>query len=160
MADPICSLVIATLIAKTALPLLKDTSRVLLLSVPSGLERNLQQVVLQLLAAEGVKGYKTLRFWTHSAPQFLAGSIHIQATMDANEQQILRYVNNLFSSIGFSHFTIQIEKDDFIARRSIDDLASITSKSITGIDIVGIGSDSFAPANNPNELPDIVVPSV
>lgn len=140
IADPICSLVIAALIARTAWPLMKDTGRLLLLSVPPGLERNLQQVVLQLLAADGVKGYKTLRFWNH-APQLLTGFIHIQATMDANEQELIRTVNNLFASIGFSHFTTQIEKDEFVARRNFigDDPSLLTSKTLTGIDIVGIG---------------------
>jgi len=133
IADPICSLVIATLIVISAVPLLKDTARVLLLTIPAGLERNIQQAVLQILAMEGVKGYKKPRFWTH-APNILTGSIHIQATQDANEQQVIRLVNNLFSSIGFNHFTTQVEKDDFIANRNSnyddeEDAASMYGRS-------------------------------
>ncbi|CAL8121992.1 unnamed protein product [Orchesella dallaii] len=117
VADPICSMIIATLIVVSVLPLLKETSKMLLLAVPSGLEKNLQQTVLQILTTEGVKGYRNPRFWTH-APSVFTGSIHVQATEDANEQQVIRQVNNLFSSIGFTHFTTQLEKDEFIARKS------------------------------------------
>lgn len=149
-ADPICSLVIAVLIVVSSLPLLKDTARILLLTVPEGLERNLQQAVLQILAMEGVKGYKAPRFWTH-APHILTGSIHIQASLDANEQQIIRHVNNLFSSIGFSHFTTQVEKDEFICRRNLGDEDDISpfpgeGRSVNGI--IGIGSNGTTVDNN------------
>ncbi|ODM87206.1 Zinc transporter 5 [Orchesella cincta] len=130
VADPICSMIIATLIVISVVPLLKETSKMLLLAVPSGLEKNLQQTVLQILTTEGVKGYRNPRFWTH-APSVFTGSIHVQATEDANEQQVIRQVNNLFSSIGFTHFTTQLEKDEFIARKSfsIDYETRTTSES-------------------------------
>ncbi|ODM94321.1 Zinc transporter 5 [Orchesella cincta] len=75
VADPICSMIIATLIVISVVPLLKETSKMLLLAVPSGLEKNLQQTVLQILTTEGVKGYRNPRFWTH-APSVFTGSIH------------------------------------------------------------------------------------
>lgn len=77
----------------------------------------MQQSVLQILTAEGVKGYRNARFWSH-APNVLTGSIHIQATEDANEQQVIRQVNQIFTSIGFTHFTTQLEKDEFVSRKS------------------------------------------
>lgn len=117
VADPICSMIIATLIVVSVVPLLTETTKILLLSVPTGLEKNLQQAVLQILTTEGVKGYRNARFWTH-APNLLTGSIHVQATEDANEQHVIRQVNNLFNSIGFTHFTTQLEKDEFVARKS------------------------------------------
>ena len=99
------------------LPLLKDTGRILLLTVPTGLERNIQQVLLQILAMDGVKGYKSPRFWTHSMEVF-TGSLHIQVTNETNEQGVIRQVNSLFSGIGFSHFVVQVEKDEFIMNKN------------------------------------------
>lgn len=64
-----------------------------------------------------MKGYRNPRFWSH-APSVLTGSIHVQATEDANEQHVIRQVNQLFSSIGFTHFTTQLEKDEFVAHKS------------------------------------------
>jgi zinc transporter 5/7 len=158
IADPICSIVIATLIVFSALPLAKDTARVLLLTLPVGLERNIQQSVLQILAMEGVKGYKVPRFWTH-APNILTGSIHIQATQDANEQQVIRLVNNLFSSIGFNHFTTQVEKDEFIAERSSnyeddEDPASVYGRSnaLKEPSIAGIGSNDMQSSGGNDSL--------
>lgn len=73
--------------------------------------------MLKILTFEGVKGYRNARFWSH-APSVLTGSIHVQATDDANEQQVIRQVNQLFMSLGFTHFTTQLEKDEFVARKS------------------------------------------
>lgn len=154
IADPVCSIIIAVLIVISVAPLLTETSKILLLSVPSGLEKNLQQAVLQILTTEGVKGYRNARFWTHG-PNLLTGSIHVQATEDANEQQVIRQVNLLFSSIGFTHFTTQLEKDEFIALKSFsgdyetklkidegDDKGLVQSHSLKGF-----GSDSIGSTN-------------
>ena len=119
LLDPLCSLLIAALIMKSVIPLMKDNARILLLTVPIGMERNVQQALLQLLSMEGVKGYKNHRFWVHS-PEVFTGSISIQVTQETNEQHLIRQAGTLFSSIGFTHFTIQVEKDEFIARRSLN----------------------------------------
>jgi zinc transporter 5/7 len=117
--DPMVSLLIACLILRSVWPLMKDNARILLLTVPVGLERNVQQALLQLLSMEGVKGYKNHRFWVYS-PEVYTGSIHIQVTQETNEQNLIRNSSSLFSSIGFTHFTVQVEKDEFIARRSLN----------------------------------------
>jgi len=143
IADPICSIAIACIIVKTVWPLIKDTGRLLVLTTPAGMEKSVQQAVLQLLAAEGVKGYRDLRLWTH-VPQVLVGSIRIQATQDANEQQIVRTVNSIFTSLGISTFSTQVEKDGFTTSCDYDDSDfALTNRGVTGIDIVGIG-----PVNN------------
>jgi len=81
------------------------------------MERAIPQALLQILSMDGVKGYKNHRFWTHS-PDVFTGSMHIQVTHDTSEQRIIRQANGIFCSLGFSHFTIQLEKDEFLARRN------------------------------------------
>lgn len=114
--------------------------------MPTGLEKNLQQAVLKILTTEGVKGYRNPRFWSH-APNVLTGSIHVQATEDANEQHVIRQVNQLFASIGFTHFTTQLEKDEFVAHKSSSADYEVTG---AGVNEDNVGSKVLL-ENNPLE---------
>ena len=113
LLDCVCSIFISAFSVKVLYAVLRTNARILLLSVPPGSEKEIQQVLLQILAMGGVLSYKDHRFWAHSPNQFV-GSIHVHATNEANEQKIINDVSGLFLAIGFTHFTVQIEKDQFI----------------------------------------------
>lgn len=125
IADPICSLFIATLIFLSVIPLIKDACEVLLLRTPPQHEKELNfalEKVLyedkmiffleefnnvlqthnwmfmcwsQIQKIEGVLSYRDPHVWRHSA-SVVAGTIHLQLMSDVVEQRIIQQVRKLF----------------------------------------------------------------
>lgn len=120
-ADPVCSLFISALIFGSVLPLLKESSLVLLLRSPAVSGGNSNDKVEHALEAvaqtQGVTGWRQPRLWTHSQDA-LYGSLHVQLSPDACEQKVIRQVAALFQPLGFSNFTVQAEKEVFFTHLS------------------------------------------
>lgn len=112
IADPLCSLFIAALIFLSVLPLLKDSSLILLLRTPPGKEKEIASALQKVLALEGVISYRDQHFWQHCTG-LIAGSLHVQIQNDASEQQIINQTMSIFREIGISNFTIQVEKEEY-----------------------------------------------
>ncbi|NXX96704.1 ZNT5 protein, partial [Centropus bengalensis] len=91
IADPLCSLFIATLIFLSVIPLLKDACQVLLLRIPPEQEKDLHAALEKIQKIEGVISYRDPHFWCHSA-NVVAGTIHVQVVSDMMEQRIVQQV--------------------------------------------------------------------
>lgn len=116
-ADPICSLFIAILIFLSVIPLLKHSSMILLLRVPPGMEKGVATCLNKIMKIEGVLSYRNQHFWTH-ASNVLVGSIHVQVMPNVSEQKIVNQVSAMFKEIGFTHVTVQAEKEAFFHHMS------------------------------------------
>ncbi|RXN17516.1 zinc transporter 5 [Labeo rohita] len=97
IADPICSLFIATLIFLSVIPLLKDACEVLLLRTPPQHEKDLNFALEKIQKIEGVLSYRDPHFWRHSA-SVIAGTIHLQLMSDVVEQRVIQQNTRLASS--------------------------------------------------------------
>ncbi|XP_068694345.1 proton-coupled zinc antiporter SLC30A5-like [Montipora foliosa] len=117
IADPLCSLFIASLIFISVLPLLKESSRVLLLRTPEDLERTVGSAFNKILSLDGVLSYRDPHFWRH-ASDTVVGSIHVQVAPSANEQRIIQMVGALFKEYGISKLSVQVEKEAFFHHMS------------------------------------------
>ncbi|CAC5389353.1 SLC30A5_7 [Mytilus coruscus] len=112
IADPICSLFIATMILLSVLPLLKETSMILLLRSPSEEDSDINRVLQKVLNIEGILAYREPHFWQHTADK-IYGTVHIHVVPDASEQKIIAYVTNLFKEININTVTVQVEKETY-----------------------------------------------
>nr|CAD7256589.1 unnamed protein product [Timema shepardi] len=117
VADPVCSIFIAVLIFLSVLPLLKHSALVLLLRTPRHIEEHIPQALNQVFAVEGIVSVGQPHFWQHSSKMCI-GSLHIQASPIASEQNIIQQVNSIFKQLGFYHFIVQVEKQEFLTHMS------------------------------------------
>lgn len=117
IADPICSLFISTLIFLSVLPLLKDSSEVLLLRVPHEHEKDLNISLEKIEKIEGVVSYRDAHFWRHSA-SVIAGTIHLQVMPDVVEQRIVQQVTAVLKDAGVNNLSVQVEKEAYFLHMS------------------------------------------
>ncbi|XP_015685425.1 zinc transporter 5 [Protobothrops mucrosquamatus] len=117
IADPLCSLFIATLIFLSVIPLLKDACQVLLLRLPQEHEKDLHMALEKIQNIDGVISYRDPHFWCHSA-NVVAGTIHIQVMSEVMEQRIIQQVSAVLKDAGFNNLTIQVEKEAYFQHMS------------------------------------------
>ncbi|KGK35401.1 hypothetical protein JL09_g5449 [Pichia kudriavzevii] len=111
--DPLTSILIATLIFVSAIPLIKSSSSSLLLSLNSDTETELKSLLEGVLNVPGVKSYTTPRFWPQDGPNSsLIGYLHVQYYRTENELQIKTKIDRMFqkSSI-INTFYLQLENE-------------------------------------------------
>eukprot|EP00794_Sanderia_malayensis_P009563 gene9563-10551_t len=112
IADPICSLFIAVMIFMSVLPLLKQSSHVLLLKTPHDLKASVRDALIKVMHVPDVLSYKDEHIWRQSADS-IVGTVHIQVAPNAIEKRIYQQVMAIFKDHGFGNMTIQIEKETF-----------------------------------------------
>ncbi|XP_030624100.1 proton-coupled zinc antiporter SLC30A5 isoform X2 [Chanos chanos] len=117
IADPICSLFIASLIFLSVIPLLKDACEVLLLRTPPEHEKDLNIALEKIQKIEGVLSYRDPHFWRHSA-SVVAGTIHLQLMSDVVEQRIIQQVTAVFKDAGVNNLSVQVEKEAYFQHMS------------------------------------------
>lgn len=111
--DPLTSIMIATLILLSSIPLLKSSSSNLLLSLNDKSENELKYLLNEVLKIPNVKSYTTPRFWPQDGPNSkLTGYLHVQYYRTENSLQIRTKIDRLFekSSI-INSFYIQLENE-------------------------------------------------
>lgn len=117
IADPICSLFIASLIFLSVLPLLKDACEVLLLRTPHEHDKELNAALEKIEKIEGVISYRDPHFWRHSA-SVVAGTIHLQVMPDVVEQRIVQQVTSTLKDVGVNNLSVQVEKETYFQHMS------------------------------------------
>lgn len=117
IADPICSLFIASLIFLSVLPLLKDACEVLLLRTPHEHDKDLNTALEKIEKIEGVISYRDPHFWRHSAT-VIAGTIHLQVMPDVVEQRIVQQVTSTLKDVGVNNLSVQVEKETYFQHMS------------------------------------------
>ncbi|XP_025891262.1 zinc transporter 5 [Nothoprocta perdicaria] len=117
IADPLCSLFIATLIFLSVIPLLKDACQVLLLRIPPEQEKNLHAALEKIQKIDGVISYRDPHFWCHSA-SVVAGTIHVQVMSEVMEPRIVQQVTAILKDAGVNNLTVQVEKEAYFQHMS------------------------------------------
>ncbi|GFO13665.1 Zinc transporter 5-like [Plakobranchus ocellatus] len=112
IADPICSLFIATMIFLSVIPLLKETGVILLLRAPDDTDGALSKALDKVLTLENVLSFREPHFWSHTATK-THGMLHIQVSAHAQEQRIISQVTAIFKEAGVSNMTVQVEKQSY-----------------------------------------------
>ncbi|RUS79405.1 hypothetical protein EGW08_012818 [Elysia chlorotica] len=112
IADPICSLFIASMIFLSVIPLLKETGVILLLRSPLEINDALHKALDKVLTLENVLSFREPHFWSHTANK-THGMIHIQVSTQAQEQRIISQVTSIFKEAGVNNITVQVEKQSY-----------------------------------------------
>jgi cobalt-zinc-cadmium efflux system protein len=109
-ADPIASLLVAALMARSALGLLRDSGRVFLEAAPPGLDP--QQIGRALAAQTDVVEVHDLHVWELSAG-FPALSAHVLVEREADCHAARRALEALLRErFGLEHTTLQVDHED------------------------------------------------
>ncbi|XP_062597786.1 proton-coupled zinc antiporter SLC30A5-like isoform X2 [Saccostrea cucullata] len=112
IADPICSLFIATMILLSVLPLLRETSLILLLCTPSDLETEMADIMQKVMSIDGVLAYRHPHIWNHTSSKMF-GTLHVQVSPGVSEQKIVAQVSSIFKEHSVTNLVIQVEKESY-----------------------------------------------
>lgn len=108
IADPICSMIIATLITLSVIPLLRDSLGILMQRQPKQLDRKLPETYMRISQIPGVLSVQSPHFWTLSSEKF-TGGIKIEVSFNCDPRLVANTTRQLFSQIGVHDLYIQID---------------------------------------------------
>jgi zinc transporter 1 len=117
--DPVLSLIIATIIISTIIPLLKKSSMIILQTVPN--ELDFSQIKKDIQSVKGVTNVHHFHIWSLN-PEKLVASAHIRVNGDADDEDNWRIVNSVKKILHTNNIhstTIQLE-DDTVSLDSCD----------------------------------------
>ncbi|XP_076443611.1 proton-coupled zinc antiporter SLC30A5-like [Babylonia areolata] len=117
IADPICSLFIATLILLSVVPLLRETAVILLLRTPTDRENELEEAFQKILSIEGVVGYRDPHIWAHTSTKVMA-TVHVQISATAIEQRVISQVSSILKEAEIQNVIVQVEKESYFFHMS------------------------------------------
>lgn len=107
IADPICSLFIASLVALSVYPLLRDSIAVIMQRTPKQLEGQLPACYHRINSLEGVLSIHEPHFWTLCTDRYV-GTIGVEIARTADYIYIQSTVRNIFAQIGVKQVYIEI----------------------------------------------------
>nr|XP_039258310.1 zinc transporter 7-like isoform X1 [Styela clava] len=108
IADPICSMMIAILIAVSVFPLLQESVGILMQRTPLSLDHQLPGCYQKVMQLEGVYRINEPHFWTLCSEVFV-GTIKIQIAPNANPRYIMSQAHSIFAQIGVRQLYCQID---------------------------------------------------
>lgn len=104
--DPICSMLIAGIILRTSVPLVRICIRILMQSVPESV--NLDAIQDQITQLPGVTNVHEFHIW-HLANKKLIGTVHISVVKDVDFHSLAQAIKAILHSYGVHATTIQPE---------------------------------------------------
>lgn len=112
-ADPLASLLTTALIIRGAWNLVRESVDVLLESAPAHCPPG--AVRAQLEAIPGIESVHDLHIWSVSSGM-VAMSAHAIVRDSERHQHVLEHVHDAMRLFGIEHVTVQLERDDMVAR--------------------------------------------
>ncbi|KAI0209906.1 Zinc transporter 7 [Lamellibrachia satsuma] len=108
VADPICSVFIACLIALSVVPLMRDSISILMQRQPTSLDHLLPGCYKRVCQLTGVYSIHEPHFWT-LASNIYTGTVKVEVAMDADSKYILHQTLSIFMAAGVSQMVVQID---------------------------------------------------
>ena len=125
--DPTLSVLIVIIITFSTIPLFKETSSILLQTIPKHLEIN--RIKTQLLAnVPEIEGIHELHVWRLTDQKIIA-TAHLSRKNLSNYMSVADKVKKFFHSIGIHSVTIQYEYDD--ETNNVTENSTTTSPQLT-----------------------------
>lgn len=107
-ADPICSILIALLIAASVVPLVKDSAGVLMQRSPTNLERGLPSLCTHVVGLAGVHAVQEPHFWTLCSDVHV-GAIKLEVSRDVDPRYVTQQATRIFREAGVKYLTVQLD---------------------------------------------------
>ncbi|XP_065184223.1 zinc transporter 7-like [Sycon ciliatum] len=112
MADPICSMCIAVLIAVSVIPLLQTSVGVLMQRAPPSLDSQLDTCYQRVQQIEGVVGVKDPHFWTLCSNVYI-GSMRLILVPNVDDVfRVTEQARAIFTQVGVRQLIIQVDKSE------------------------------------------------
>lgn len=108
IADPICSIFIAVLIALSVGSLVKESVAVLMQRTPKQLDHLLGDCYQKVMQLEGVQGVQETHFWTLCS-NYYCGGLKIEVTANSDPKYIVSHTQLIFRSIGVTQLYVQLD---------------------------------------------------
>lgn len=108
IADPICSMFIAILIALSVLSLIKESVSVLMQRQPSSLDRVLPGCYQKVTGLAGVYSVQEPHFWTLCS-DFFVGAIKLEVSKNVDPKYVITHTRMIFESVGVRQIYIQLD---------------------------------------------------
>ncbi|XP_018576881.1 zinc transporter 7 [Anoplophora glabripennis] len=108
IADPICSMFIAILIAVSVLALIKDSIMILMQRQPIALDNILPQCYQKVISLAGVYSVQEPHFWTLCS-DFYVGAIKLEVSKTVDPKYVVSHTQMIFASVGVRQLYVQLD---------------------------------------------------
>jgi len=123
IADPICSIFIAILIAISVWGLIKESVQILMQRQPLDLDHQLPEACSKVSQLHGVQGVQETHFWTLCS-NYYVGGIKLEVSADADPTYVVRHAQLIFRGVGVSQLFVQLDyeynKNTYANLQSVD----------------------------------------
>lgn len=108
IADPICSMFIAILIALSVLALIKESVQILMQRQPTSLDHALPQCYQKVMQLAGVYSIQDPHFWTLCSEVYV-GALKLEVSRAADPKYIVDHTHLIFAAVGVRQMYVQLD---------------------------------------------------
>lgn len=108
IADPICSMFIAILIALSVLALIKDSIVILMQRQPYALDHVLPQCYQKVVSLAGVYSVQEPHFWTLCSDVYVGG-LKLEVSKNVDAKYVVSHTQMIFASVGVRQLYVQLD---------------------------------------------------
>lgn len=108
IADPICSMFIAILIALSVLALIKDSIVILMQRQPYALDNVLPQCYQKVVSLAGVYSVQEPHFWTLCSDVYV-GALKLEVSKNVDPKYVVSHTQMIFASVGVKQLYVQLD---------------------------------------------------
>ncbi|RZB39981.1 zinc transporter 7 [Asbolus verrucosus] len=108
IADPICSMFIAILIALSVLALIKDSVVILMQRQPAALDNVLPQCYQKVVSLAGVYSVQEPHFWTLCSDVYV-GALKLEVSKNVDPKYVVSHTQMIFASVGVRQIYVQLD---------------------------------------------------
>jgi len=108
IADPVCSIFIAVLIALSVGSLIADSVSILMQRSPKALDISLPEAYQKVMQLEGVQGVHETHFWTLCS-NYYCGGLKLEVSANADAKYIVSHTQNIFRGINVTQLFVHLD---------------------------------------------------
>jgi len=108
IADPVCSIFIAILIALSVGSLIAESVAILMQRSPKALDHSLPDAYQKVMQLEGVQGVHETHFWTLCS-NYYCGGLKLEVSANADSKYIVSHTQNIFRSINVTQLFVHLD---------------------------------------------------
>jgi len=108
IADPVCSIFIAILIALSVGSLVADSVAILMQRSPKQLDGSLPDAYQKVMQLEGVQGVQETHFWTLCS-NYYCGGLKLEVSANADAKYIVSHTQMIFRGINVTQLYVQLD---------------------------------------------------
>jgi len=108
IADPVCSIFIAVLIALSVGSLVADSVAILMQRSPKALDHSLPEAYQKVMQLEGVQGVQETHFWTLCS-NYYCGGLKLEVSANADAKYIVSHTQMIFRGINVTQLYVHLD---------------------------------------------------